>query len=127
MRKILIADSNFNSRKAMVLLLNNRIPEARLLEASDLNELDTLVKNQNPDVILMDDSLWEAQNGSFQFNSVVCRCCLVLMSVDDNRIEIARSIGAGFIHKGAPPDRIASIIHQIYDQNRHLSKNTESD
>lgn len=121
MRKILIADSNINSRKAMVLLLSNRIPDAQLLEASDMDEMTTLLKSQSPEVILMDDSVWDAHNNTIQLSQQTCKCCLVLMSVDDNRIEIARSIGAGFIYKGAPPDRIAHIIQQIYNQNRHLS------
>lgn len=106
----------------MILLLSNRIPDAQLLEASDVVEMRMLVKEHSPELILMDDSVWDAQSNHFELCPESCRCCLILMSVDDNRIELARSIGAGFIHKGAPPDRIAHIIHQIFNQNRHLSR-----
>lgn len=115
MTRILIADPNWDSRKALSLLLSHRLGIAGIDEAGDTETLIRSLSKYPYDLLLLDWDLYGAPGPE--------TCCLlhkaypalkvILLSVNTDDGPAARGAGAGFIHKGASPDDVLAILEPM--------------
>ena len=112
MIRILIADPDSATRKALTLLLRRRLGTNGITEVSDVETLIRALADTPPDLLLLDWRLYGSPAPE------TCRLlqkaypCLkiVLLSVDANDAAAAKEAGAAFIHKGASPDELIATL-----------------
>ena len=112
MNHIIIADPDSAARKALILLLERKLGTNGIIEVKDVESLIRTLADMSPDVLLLDWRLYGSPAPE------TCRLlrkaypCLkiVLLSVDANDATAAKEAGAGFIHKGAPPDELIATL-----------------
>ncbi len=112
MIRILIADPDYATRKALALLLRRRLGTNGIIEVSDVETLIRTLADTPPDLLLLDWRLYGSPAPE------TCRLlqraypCLkiVLLSVDANDSTAAKEAGASFIHKGASPDELIATL-----------------
>ena len=112
MIRILIADADSATRKALSLLLRRKLGTNGITEVSDVETLIRTLADTPPDLLLLDWRLYGSPAPE------TCRLlqraypCLkiVLLSVDANDASAAREAGAAFIHKGASPDELIATL-----------------
>jgi two-component system phosphate regulon response regulator PhoB len=112
MFRILIADPDSATRKALILLIKRKLNSDCLMEVADLETLIRTLADAPPDLLLLDWRLYGSPAPE------TCRLlrkaypCLniVLLSVDANDATAAKEAGAGFIHKGASPDELIATL-----------------
>jgi len=112
MIRILIADPDSATRKALTLLLRRRLGTNGITEVSDVETLIRALADTPPDLLLLDWRLYGSPAPE------TCRLlqkaypCLkiVLLSVDANDAGAAKEAGAAFIHKGASPDELIATL-----------------
>lgn len=112
MIRILIADPDFATRKALALLLRRKLGTNGIMEVSDVETLIRALADTPPDLLLLDWRLYGSPAPE------TCRLlqkaypCLkiVLLSVDANDAAAAKEAGAAFIHKGASPDELIATL-----------------
>ena len=115
MQSILIADPDSASRKALTLLLTRKLGITNYCEAGDVDTLIRLLVDEPPDILLLDWRLYGAPAPE------TCRLLrkaypsmkIVLLSVDANDSLMAQECGAEFIHKGASPDELVSVLESM--------------
>lgn len=115
MTRILIADPDINSRKALSLLLAKKFGIAGIAEAGDTETLIRCLSENNLDILLLDWKLYGAPAPE------TCRLILkaypnlriVLLSVDARDHQHALNAGAAFIHKGASPDQVLAVLESL--------------
>ena len=115
MIRILIADPDSSTRKALTLLLRRRLGTDGIIEVPDLETLIRELAHTPPDVLLLDWRLYGAPAletcGLLQ--RAYPRLKVVLLSVDADDALAARQAGAAFIHKGAPPDELIATLKPL--------------
>jgi len=112
MIRILIADPDSATRKALTLLLRRRLGTNGITEVSDVETLIRALADTPPDLLLLNWRLYGSPAPE------TCRLlqkaypCLkiVLLSVDANDAGAAKEAGAAFIHKGASPDELIATL-----------------
>jgi hypothetical protein len=114
MKKILIVEGNMLSRKAMMLLIKSRIEDIQVFDVGDLNQMVVSLKIHKPDLVILDENLIGNDPSNADLPLSLGNCSLILMSVDANKMELASSLGAGFIHKGLPPDQMINLIENTF-------------
>ncbi len=119
MIRILIADPDSATRKALTLLLQRKMDSNILItEVHDVATLIHALSETPPDLLLLDWRLY----GSPALET--CRLLqkaypdlkIILLSVDANDQAAAKKAGAGFIHKGAPPDELIAVVKPLLHQ-----------
>ena len=112
MIRILIADPDSATRKALTLLLRRRLGTNGITEVSDVETLIHALADTPPDLLLLNWRLYGSPAPE------TCRLlqkaypCLkiVLLSVDANDAGAAKEAGTAFIHKGASPDELIATL-----------------
>jgi two-component system chemotaxis response regulator CheY len=112
MIRILIADPDSATRKALTLLIRRKLGTNDIIEVSDVETLIRALADTPPDLLLLDWRLYGSPAPE------TCRLlqkaypCLkiVLLSVDANDAAAAKEAGAAFIHKGASPDELIATL-----------------
>jgi two-component system, NarL family, invasion response regulator UvrY len=112
MIRILIADPDYATRKALTLLLRRKLGTDVIIEVSDVETLIRTLSDTIPDLLLLDWRLYGSPAPE------TCRLlqraypCLriVLLSVDADDAATAKQAGASFIHKGAAPDELIATL-----------------
>ncbi len=112
MIRILIADPDPATRKALTLLLRRKLGTNGIVEVGDLESLIRALAETPPDLLLLDWRLYGSPAPE------TCRLlqraypCLkiLLLSVDAADATAAREAGADFIHKGASPDELIATL-----------------
>jgi DNA-binding NarL/FixJ family response regulator len=115
MTRILIADSDITSRKALSLLLSQKLSIVGIVEAGDTETLIRCLAEDSLDILLLDWKLYGAPAPE------TCRLILkaypnlkiVLLSVDAEDAQIAAEAGASFIHKGAYPGEALAVLEPL--------------
>lgn len=115
MTRILIADPNAASRKALALLLSRRLGVSDIAEAGDVETLIRDLSESSSDLILLDWKLYGAPAPE------TCRLLhkaypslkIVLLSIDAEDEQAARSAGAAFVHKGASPESVVAVLEPL--------------
>jgi len=112
MIRILIADPDLATRKALILLLKHKLDIHGILEIGDVEALIRSLADTPPDLLLLDWRLYGSPP------TETCRLLrkayphlkIVLLSVDAEDASAATQAGADFIHKGASPDELIATL-----------------
>ncbi len=112
MIRILIADPDTATRKALALLLRRKLGTEEIVEVDSVETLIRSLADTPPDLVLLDWRLYGSPAPE------TCRLlqraypCLkiVLLSVDANDAGAAKEAGAAFIYKGSSPDELIATL-----------------
>jgi len=112
MIRILIADPDSATRKALILLLRRKLGTDGIIEVSDVESLIRTLAEMTPDLLLLDWRLYgsPAPETCRLLQKAYPYLKIVLLSVDANDLTAAKTAGAGFIHKGASPDELIATL-----------------
>lgn len=122
MIRILIADPDSATRKALNLLLQHKLGAYSIIEIKDVETLIRALADSSPDVLLLDWKLYgsPAPETCRLLQKAYPGLKIVLLSVDRNDEAAAKSAGAGFIYKGASPDELIAVLKPILIEKDHL-------
>ncbi len=112
MIRILIADPDSATRKALSLLLHRKLGTNGIIEVKDVETLIRSLADTPPDLLLLD---WRLDGSPATETCRLLRKAypllkIVLLSVDANDAIAAKEAGADFIHKGASPDELIATL-----------------
>lgn len=112
MIRIIIADPDPATRKALTLLLQRKMDMNGILEAADLETLIRRLDDSPPDVLLLDWRLYgsPAPETCRLLQKAYPSLKIVLLSVDAGDEAAGREAGAAFIYKGASPDELIATL-----------------
>jgi len=112
MIRILIADPDSATRKALILLLQCKLGTHCITEVKDVETLIRSLADTPPDLLLLDWRLYgsPATETCRYIRKAYPHLQIVLLSVDANDEGAAKDAGAGFIHKGASPDDLIATL-----------------
>lgn len=112
MIRIIIADPDPATRKALILLLRRRMGTNGILEVSDVETLIRRLAEGSPDLLLLDWRLYgsPAPETCRLLRKAYPHLNIVLLSVNAGDEAAAREAGAGFIHKGAQPEELIATL-----------------
>jgi DNA-binding NarL/FixJ family response regulator len=115
MMKILIADPDAASRSALALLLRRRFGFTEVDEAGDVQTLIRTLSEGSYEAVLLDWRLYGAPAPE------TCRLLrraypalkVILLSIDADDAEATAAAGAAFIHKGASPEEVITVLEGL--------------
>jgi DNA-binding response OmpR family regulator len=112
MIRILIADPDSATRKALTLLLRRKLGTNGILEVDGVETLIRALADMPPDLLLLDWRLYgsPAPETCRLLQRAYPQLKIVLLSVDAGDETAAREAGAEFIHKGASPDELIATL-----------------
>ncbi|HEX9388818.1 MAG TPA: response regulator transcription factor [Anaerolineales bacterium] len=112
MIRILIADPDSATRKALSLLLHRKLGTNGIIEVKDVETLIRSLADTPPDLLLLDWRLYgsPATETCRLLRKAYPHLKIVLLSVDANDATAAKEAGADFIHKGASPDELIATL-----------------
>ena len=112
MIRILIADPDPATRKALILLLRRKMGTNGIVEVSDVETLIRTLADGSPDLLLLDWRLYGSPaTDTCRLLQKAYPCLrIVLLSVNADDETAAKEAGADFIHKGAPPDELIATL-----------------
>lgn len=120
MIRILIADPDSATRKALILLLKRKLSTTCIYEVKDVETLIRTLADTPPDVLLLDWRLYgsPAPETYLLLRKAYPQLKIVLLSVDADDEAPAREVGADFIHKGASPDELIASLLPLMRNNK---------
>lgn len=112
MIRILIADPDTITRKAILLLLRCKLGTDHIVEIEDVETLIRTMADTPPDLLILD---WELHGSPAPATCRLLRKAypqlkVVLLSIDASNALAAREAGAVFIHKGASPNELIATL-----------------
>jgi DNA-binding NarL/FixJ family response regulator len=112
MFRILIADPDSMTRKALGLLLRCKLGNEDIAETDDVGTLIRTLADTPPDLLLLD---WQICGSPAADTCRLLRKAypslkMVLLSLDAGDALAAREADASFIHKGASPDELIATL-----------------
>lgn len=112
MIRILIADPDPATRKALTLLLQRKMGTTGIVEVGDVETLIRTLAGESPDLLLLDWRLYgsPAPDTCRLLQKAYPHLKIILLSVNAEDEAAAREAGADFIHKGAPPDELIATL-----------------
>ena len=115
MIRIIIADPDSATRKALTLLLRRKMGTDDIVEVGDVETLIRTLADASPDLLLLDWRLYgsPAPDTCRLLQKAYPHLKIVLLSVDANDEASAKEAGADFIYKGAPPDELIAILEPL--------------
>jgi len=115
MIRILIADPDSATRKALILLLQRKLDTNCIIEVKDVETLIRSLADAPPDLLLLDWRLYgsPATETCRLLRKAYPQLKIVLLSVDANDATAAKEAGADFIHKGASPDELIATLRPL--------------
>ena len=120
MIRILVADPDSATRKALALLLRRKLGREEIVEVESVETLIRSLADTPPNLLLLDWRLYGSpapETCRLLQRAYPCLKILVL-SVDANDAIAAKEAGAEFIYKGASPDElIATLTHLLRNEN----------
>ncbi len=127
MIRILIADPDSSTRKALSSLLQRKLDSNTIVEVENIETLIRQLADIPPDLLVLD---WRL-NGSPA--PEICRLLrkvypllkIILLSVDANDATTAKEAGAIFIHKGASPDELIAILKPLLSRKSTNPENLD--
>jgi DNA-binding NarL/FixJ family response regulator len=123
MIRILIADPDSATRKALTLLLRRKLGTDGIVEVQDVETLIRALADATPDLLLLDWRLYgsPAPETCRLLQKAYPHLKIVLLSVDANDSAAAKEAGALFIYKGASPDELIATLTPLLQKDRSLS------
>jgi DNA-binding NarL/FixJ family response regulator len=115
MSRILIADPDPTSRKALRLLLSQKFSVTSVVEAGDTETLIRCLADNSLDILLLDWKLYgaPAPETSRLILKAYPELKIVLLSVAAEDYNYAAKVGAAFIHKGASPAEVIAVLESL--------------
>ena len=112
MIRIIIADPDHATRKALTLLLRRKMGTNGIIEVGDVETLIRTLAGETPDLLLLDWRLYgsPAPDTCRLLQKAYPHLKIILLSVNADDETAAREAGADFIHKGAPPDELIAKL-----------------
>ena len=112
MIRILIADPDSATCKAIILLLRRKLGTDCIFEVKDVETLIRTLADAPPDLLLLDWRLYgsPAPETCRLLRKAYPHLRIVLLSVDADDASAAKQAGADFIHKGASPDELIATL-----------------
>ena len=112
MFRILIADPDPVTRKALILLLQRKLRNDDVAEIEDVETLIRTLAYTPPDLLLLDWQLYgsPAAETCRLLRKAYPHLKIILLSVDAADAVPAAEAGASFIHKGACPDKLIATL-----------------
>jgi DNA-binding NarL/FixJ family response regulator len=112
MIRILIADPDSATRKALSLLLHRKLGENGIMEVDSVETLIRALADTSPDLLLLDWRLYgsPAPETCRLLQRAYPQLKIILLSVDSNDASAAKEAGAEFVHKGASPDELIATL-----------------
>ena len=123
MIRIIIADPDSATRKALKLLLRRKLGTNGIVEVGDVETLIRTLANAPPDLLLLDWRLYgsPAPETCRLLQRAYPHLKIVLLSVDADDEAAAKEAGAEFVHKGALPDELMETLKPLLrKEKRHL-------
>lgn len=119
MIRILIADPDPATCKALALLLQRKLGSYSIIEVQDVETLIRSLADSSPDLLLLDWRLYgsPAPETCRLLQKAYPHLQIVLLSVDANDAAAAKEAGAVFIHKGAAPDELIATLTPLLHKN----------
>lgn len=123
MIRIIIADPDSATRKALTLLLQHKMGTAGIVEVADVETLIRALADASPDLLLLDWRLYgsPAPDTCRLLQKAYPQLKIVLLSVDANDEAAAKEAGANFVYKGAPPDELISTLTPLLHKDNMSS------
>ena len=121
MIRILIADPDSATRKALILLLQRKLGTPSIFEVKDVETLIRALADTPPDVLLLDWRLYgsPAPETCRLLRRAYPHLKIALLSVDADDATAAKEAGADFIHKGASPDELIATLGPLLRKNNN--------
>jgi len=115
MIRILIADPDSATRKALALLLQHKLGADNIIEVQDVETLIRSLADSSPDVLLLDWRLYgsPAPETCRLLQKAYPHLKVVLLSVAASDAATAKEAGAMFIYKGAAPDELIATLKPL--------------
>ena len=115
MIRIIIADPDSATRKALTLLLRRKMDTNDIVEVGDVETLIRTLADASPDLLLLDWRLYgsPAPDTCRLLQKAYPHLKIVLLSVDANDELAAKEAGADFVHKGASPDELIAVLKPL--------------
>lgn len=115
MIRIIIADPDSATRKALTLLLQRKLGIHEVLEVDSVETLIRSLADTPPDLLLLDWRLYgsPAPETCRLLQRAYPELKILLLSVDANDAILAKEAGASFIHKGALPDELIATLSPL--------------
>ncbi len=112
MIRIIIADPDPATRKALTLLLQRKMGTNGIVEVGDVETLIRTLADASPNLLLLDWRLYgsPAPDTCRLLQKAYPQLKIVLLSVDAADEAAAREVGAGFVYKGASPDELIATL-----------------
>jgi len=112
MIRIIIADPDSATRKALTLLLRRKLGINEMIEVDGVETLIRTLADAPPDLLLLDWRLYgsPAPETCRLLQRAYPRLKIILLSVDADDAVVAREAGAAFVHKGASPDELLATL-----------------
>ena len=123
MIRILIADPDYATRKALTLLLRRKIGTNGIVEVENVETLITTLAGKSPDLLLLDWRLYgsPAPDTCRLLQKAYPNLKIVLLSVDADDEAAAREAGADFIYKGASPDELITTLTPLLRKDLYVN------
>ena len=120
MIRIIIADPDPATRKALTLLLQRKMDSNGIVEVGDVEALISSLAEQSPDLLLLDRRLYgsPATDTCRLLQKADPQLKIILLSVNAEDEVAARDAGADFIHKGASPDELIATLKLIFRKDK---------
>ena len=121
MIRILIADPDSATRKALILLLQRKLGTQSIFEVKDVETLIRTLADTPPDVLLLDWRLYgsPAPETCRLLRRAYPHLKIALLSVDADDATAAKEAGADFIHKGASPVELIATLEPLLRKNNN--------
>ena len=119
MIRILIADPDSATRKALILLLQLKLGTNCIYEVKDVETLIRTLADTPPELLLLDWRLYgsPAPETCRLLRKAYPHMKIVLLSVNAEDATAAKEAGADFIHKGAAPDELLATLTPLLRRN----------
>jgi len=124
MIRIIIADSDPATRKAITLLLQRKLGTNGLIEVGDVETLISTLAGESPDLLLLDWRLYgsPAPDTCRLLQKAYPHLIIILLSVNTEDEASAKEAGAGFIHKGASPDEMIATLTPLLHKAANINE-----
>ena len=112
MIRIIIADPDSATRKALTLLLRRKLATDGIIEVDSVETLIRALADTDPELLLLDWRLYgsPAPETCRLLQRAYPQLKIILLSVDAGDASAAKEAGAAFVHKGASPDDLIATL-----------------
>ena len=120
MIRIIIADPDSATRKALTLLLRRKLGTNGIVQVADVETLIRSLADRSPDLLLLDWRLYgsPAPDTCRLLQKAYPSLRILLLSVDANDEAEAKEAGADFVHKGASPDELIETLTPLLREDK---------